>query len=116
MHTGGKVNQILPLLADIGFDAIHPVDPRFNDIFEIRQHWQGKLALVGNVPGPLLVRGTRERIEDRVREYCAKLAPGGGYVLSSSGKITKDIPPANLVTMTRAVHKYGRYGALGIEL
>jgi uroporphyrinogen-III decarboxylase len=44
-----------------------------------------------------------------------KLAPGGGYVLSSSGKISKDIPPANLVTMTRAVHKYGRYESLGFE-
>lgn len=115
MHTGGKVDQILPLLSDMGFNAIHPIDPRFNDIFEIRQHWHGKLAVLGNIPSALLARGTRERIEDRVREYCARLAPGGGYVLSSSGKINKDIPPANLVTMTRAVHKYGRYGSLGFE-
>lgn len=116
MHTGGKVDQILPFLSDMGFHAIHPVDPRFNDIFEVRTHWRGKLAILGNLPGALLARGTRERIEDRVREYCARLAPGGGYVLSSSGEITKDVPPANLVTMARAVHKYGRYGALGIEL
>jgi uroporphyrinogen-III decarboxylase len=48
-----------------------------------------------------------------VKEYCYRLASGGGYVLSSAGRITKEIPPANLVAMTRAVHQYGRFDRLG---
>ncbi len=113
MHTGGKVSQVLPILRDLGFDGVHPVDPRFNDIFEIRERWKGKLAIVGNLPTALLARGSRDRIQDRVREHCIRLAPGGGYVLSSSGRVSDRIPPANLVAMTEAVHKYGRYAALG---
>ena len=33
---------------------------------------------------PLLAYGTKEQIEKVVKEYCQKLAPGGGYVLGSS--------------------------------
>jgi uroporphyrinogen decarboxylase len=115
LNTGGKVSQLLPFLRDMGFDAVHPVDPSFNDIYEVRERWQDKLAIVGNLPTALLARGNASRIESRVRDYCIRLAPGGGYILSSSGKITEDIPAANFVAMTRAVHKFGRYCALGSE-
>jgi uroporphyrinogen-III decarboxylase len=71
------------------------------------------MALIGNIPVALLARGDERRIEQRVKEYCYRLAPGGGYVLSSSGPITTEIPPANLVAMTRAVHRYGRFARLG---
>ncbi len=63
----------------------------------------------------LLAYGSKEEIEERVKIYCATAAPGGGYVLGSSTSIMEGIPPENFVTMTQAVHKYGRYGALGQE-
>jgi hypothetical protein len=115
MHTRGKVDDLLPILCDIGFNGIHPIEPEFNDIYKIKEQWAGKLALVGNVPLSLLARGDGASIEDKVREYCEKLAPGGGYVLGSSGRISEEIPAENLVAMTRAVHRYGRYGSLGQE-
>jgi uroporphyrinogen decarboxylase len=113
MHTGGKMDLVLPILYDIGFNVAHPVEPESNDIFELKKEWAGKLALVGNIPTALLAHGSLEEIEAKVREYCIKLAPGGGYALGSSGGIIEDIPPHNFVTMTQAVHKYGRYGSLG---
>jgi LacI family transcriptional regulator len=113
MHTMGDLEGILQVLAGIGFNAIHPVEPEWNDIVEIKRQWTGRLALVGNIPISLLAAGSKDQIEAAVRECCLSLARGGGYVLSSSGRITSDIPPESLVTMTRAVHKYGRYGSLG---
>jgi len=115
MHSTGRVGGILPILHGMGFDGIHPLEPESNDIWEIRREWNGKLAIIGNIPTALLVRGTHEEIEEVVRDYCVRLAPGGGYVLSSAGAISNDVPPTNLVAMVRAVHKYGRYGSLGRE-
>lgn len=115
MHTDGKMDKILPILYDIGFRICHPIEPESNDIFALKKKWAGKIALVGNIPTPLLAYGTREQIEEMVREYCVKLAPGGGYVLGSSTSIMDGIPPENFVAMTQAVHKYGRYGSLGVE-
>ena len=113
MHSDGKIGQLLPILHDMGFGAVHPIHPNANDIFRLKRRWAGKLALVGNVSTSLLAHGDEEHIEATVREYCAKLGPGGGYVLASADKITDNIPPKNYVTMVHALHKYGRYGSLG---
>lgn len=116
MHTAGKMDNVLPILHDIGFDALHPIEPESNDIFEIRREWAGKMALVGNISTALLAHGSREEIEEKVREYCVNLASNGGYVLGSSTGIVEGIPPENFVAMTQAVHQYGRYGSLGKEV
>ena len=75
MHTSGKVDHILPILREVGFDGIHPLDPRFNDIFELRDQWKDKMALIGNIPIALLARGDEYRIEQRVKEYCNRAGP-----------------------------------------
>jgi LacI family transcriptional regulator len=116
MHTAGKMDNVLPILHDIGFDAVHPIEPDSNDIFEIRREWSGRMALMGNIPTTLLTHGGKEEIEEKVRDYCVNLASNGGYVLGSSNGIVEGIPPENFVAMTQAVHKYGRYGSLGKEV
>jgi len=113
MHTDGKMDHIMPILYDVGIDAVHPIEPESNDIFEVKKKWAGKMALMGNIPTVLLAYGHREEIEEMVREYCVRLGPGGGWVLGSSTSIMDGIPPENFVVMTEAVHKYGRYGSLG---
>jgi LacI family transcriptional regulator len=115
MHTAGKMDSILPILHDVGFDAVHPIEPGSNDIFEIKKEWAGKMALVGNIPTALLIHGNKAEVEEKVRGYCVHLASSGGYVLGSSNGIVEGIPPENFVAMTQAVHKYGRYGSLGKE-
>jgi len=87
MHTAGKMDHVLLILHDIGFDAVHPVEPESNDIFEIKKEWAGKMALMGNIPTALLAHGSREEIDEKVQEYCASLASNGGYVLGSSNGI-----------------------------
>ena len=115
MHTGGRVDQALPVLHELGFDAVHLVDATINDIFALKEQWAGRLALVGNISADLLAHGSQDEIEEQVRISCARLGPGGGYVLSSSGTASDEIPPWAFVAMAQAVHKYGRYGSLGQE-
>jgi LacI family transcriptional regulator len=116
MHTDGKVSDILPTLQDLGFNAIHPVDPEANDIFALREQWDGEIALVGGFPTDLLTAGSQEEIEEKVMEYCIRLAPNGGYVLGSSHGITQGTSPLKYVAMIHSVQKYGRYGSLGTSL
>ena len=115
MHTDGKMDKILPILHDVGIDIVHPIEPESNDIIAVKKMWAGRMAFIGNIHTPLLAYGSPEEIEEKVKEYCIHLAPGGGYVLGSSTSIMDGIPPENFVTMVKAVHKYGRYGSLGIN-
>ncbi len=115
MHTDGRTDAFLDILYDVGIDINHPVEPESNDLAEVKERWAGRMALIGNIPTVLLAYGRQEEIEEQVREYCVKVAPGGGYALGSSTSIMDGIPPENYVTMVKAVHKYGCYGALGRE-
>jgi uroporphyrinogen-III decarboxylase len=115
MHSRGHLTELLPILHDASFDAVHSVEPECNDIVQVGEAWAGKLALVGNVSTRLLANGSRAQIEDRVKSLCTTLAPGGGYVLSSSAGITPEIAPASFVAMVQATHRYGRYKSLGHE-
>lgn len=114
MHTDGKMDDILPILYEVGIDANHPIEPESNDIFEVKRRWAGKMALIGNVHTPLLAFGTKDEIEAQVKTYCEKLGPGGGWICGSSTSIMDGIPPENFVAMIQAVHKYGQYGSLGV--
>lgn len=116
MHTAGRMDNVLPILHDLGFDAVHPIEPECNDIFAIKKEWAGRIALMGGIPSTLLTHGSKQEIEEKVREYCVNLACNGGYVLGSANGIGEGIPPQNVVAMTQAVHKYGRYGSLGREI
>ena len=113
MHTDGKMDKILPILYEVGINVVHPIEPESNDLAEVKKRWAGKMALIGNIPTVLLAYGSKEEIEEEVREYCIKVGPGGGWVLGSSTSIMDGIPPENFVTMIQAAHKYGRYGSLG---
>jgi LacI family transcriptional regulator len=113
LHTGGKLDGLLPMVHEIGFDIIYPIQLDAGSALEIKRTWSGRLALIGGFPAPLLASAGLDEIEAQVRETCHRLAPGGGYAIGSSSDITDAIPPENFVAMTRAVHRYGRYGALG---
>jgi uroporphyrinogen-III decarboxylase len=112
MHTDGKMDQVLPILYELGVGAIHPCEPESNDIYELKKRWYGKVAVIGNIHTPLLAYGSKEEIEEDVKEHLTRLAPGGGYVLSSSTSIFEGIPPENFLHMVRCVHRFGVYEKL----
>jgi len=108
-HTDGKVKDAIPMLIDLGFSAIHPIQPESNDIYELKNLYGDKICLMGNIHTPLLAYGSRTEIERNVKVHIEKLAPGGGYVLGSSTSIMDGIPPESFLAMIEACHKYGVY-------
>jgi len=117
LHTRGRMEKVLPILQRIGFDVVHPMEPECN-----RSAWSSSRTV--GVTRWLSWAGFRslcsraersgwERIEEAVRDHCARLAPGGGYVLGASGPITDGIAPQNVWAMVQAAHKYGSYESLG---
>lgn len=49
-------------------------------------------------------------MEDAVKETIEKVAPEGGYIISSSNSIHPGCKPENYIAMVKAAHKYGSYG------
>jgi uroporphyrinogen decarboxylase len=112
LHSCGSVRKLIPDLIGAGIQVLDPIQPRAAgmDSFELKQEFGSQLTFHGGVDiQEVLPFGTVEEVEAEVKMRIKALAPGGGYLLSTSHFIQSDTPPANIVAMCRAVHKHGQY-------
>jgi len=101
---------VLDDIIDNGVLALHPIEPKAMDIYELKRQYYGRLAVVGNLDlGSTLTRGTPEEVRDDVRKHIARLAPGGGYAVGSSNTIPNYVPIENYKAMVEAVFEFGGY-------
>ncbi|MGI6113867.1 MAG: uroporphyrinogen decarboxylase family protein [Mahellales bacterium] len=110
-HSCGNLNGIMDsIITEMGIDCLNPIEPYSMDIFEIKEKYQDKFTISGNVDiaGPLAF-GTPEETSKVVRELLERLKPGGKYILTSSHSITNDIPPENYRAMLDTLFEYGVY-------
>ncbi|MGQ9629498.1 MAG: uroporphyrinogen decarboxylase family protein [bacterium] len=104
-HCDGHLMRVIPYLIELGFDAVHPIEPYGNDIYEIKRLYGDDLCLVGNIDiAGVLAFGTPSEVAEDVREHIDLLSPGSGYVLCSSHSIIDDIPPENFEAMIETGH------------
>jgi len=109
-HSDGNLWPVMDDLIACGFNALHPIEPLAMDINEVKAKVGNKLCIMGNIDlSYTLTRGTPQEVKAEVRKRIEDLAPGGGYVVSSSNSITYYVPIENYVAMLEAVFEYGKY-------
>lgn len=101
-HSDGNLSRILPWLVEMGFSAVHPVEPYANDIYALKRQWGQQITLMGNIDITLLRFGTPEEIRTDVRQHLAGLGPDH-YIVSSSNSLIQDITAENFLAMTETV-------------
>ncbi|MBM3133586.1 MAG: hypothetical protein FJZ95_11235, partial [Chloroflexi bacterium] len=109
-HSCGNIYPLLDKFIEWGFDGIITMEPTAGvNLGEVRKRVGHRLTLVGNLDvSYLLVRGTRQEVEDAVKQAIRDAAPGGGYILSASHS-HPFVDPARLEWMVEAAHQYGTY-------
>lgn len=111
-HSDGNIWPILDDLIEAGFDGIHPIEPQAMDIMEVKKHLLGKACVLGNIDcAELLVTGKKEEVILTVKDTIQKVAPGGGYMLTSSNSIHPGCNGENVVAMFEAAKAYGSYSS-----
>ena len=76
---------ILDMILEAGVDALFGPDPIQGDIdmHAVKAKARGRLCLWGGINGPLTIEaGTKEQIEQGVKEAIDALSPGDGFILS----------------------------------
>ncbi len=109
-HSDGNLIEVIDDLIAIGFNALHPVEPKAMDIRELKNKYENKLCLIGNIDlGYTLTRGTPENVEEEVKLRIKEIGRNSGYCVGSSNSITGYVPLENYTAMLNAVFKYGKY-------
>jgi uroporphyrinogen decarboxylase len=110
LHSDGRITEILGDLVDLGFNAIHPIDPNGMDIEETRRSVGRSVCLIGNLSlGHPLGLGSPSDVEVETEALIQKMAPGGGYCLSSGNSIPDYVPYENWLAMRDTGLRVGRY-------
>ena len=109
IHSDGDITSLLDDLVSVGVVATHPNEPNAMDIRAVKRAYGDRLCLLGNVDLNLLALGTPDEVDREVHGLIRDLAPGGGYILTSGNSLTGYCLAENVLAMSEAVHRYGRY-------
>jgi len=111
-HLDGNTKKLLDILVDeVGIDGHHPFEPSAGmDLVDAKKQYGDRLTLMGNLEcGWLLSEGTPEQVRLAARVLLKHVAPGGGYIFSSSNSIHDGVRLENLYAMLETVQQEGVY-------
>lgn len=110
-HSCGDATALLPDLIELGIVMYNPVEPTSGaDIYEMKKRYGKHICFSGNIDiAGVLAYGTPEEVMQDVKRHIDALAPGGGYIVTSSHSVMNHIPHENFLAMIEATHRYGRY-------
>jgi len=111
LHSDGNITSIVGDIIKLGFDGLHSLQPSSGvDIVAVKSRWGKQLCLMGNVDlDYLLTLGRPEDVEAEVKRLIREVAPGGGYILSTTNVLTRYTPPENALAMYGTTEKHGWY-------
>jgi uroporphyrinogen decarboxylase len=113
-HTDGNIYSILQQMVSTGIDAFHPSDPGAGmDIVKVKALYGDRICVVGGIDtgDPLSYWNVDELISE-VRRRIRELAPGGGWIISSSNTVHASAKPENYGALVWATRTYGQYSNL----
>ena len=109
LHSDGDVMPYLEDLLALGISGLHPNEKGAMDIRAMKREYGGRVCLLGNVDLNILGMGTPEDVEQEVRGLIRDVGRGGGYIVTSGNTLAGYLRPENVLALTKAVQKYGRY-------
>lgn len=106
-HSCGAIKDVIPDFIAAGVDVIHPIqalavgmDPK-----GLKESFGTKVSFCGGVDTQeLLVHGTREQVQEKVREL-RNIFPTGLIISPSHEAILPDVPPENIRAMCEEARK-----------
>jgi len=108
LRSGGDPVPFLPLLLDLGFDAVYPVDIKSEGILALTVQLQERLICIGNILPGTIGGWSREQLEEFIRKYCTGLARSGAGAVAVAAAAREDTAPEDFLAVIQMLQKYGR--------
>lgn len=110
-HSCGSVYKIIENLIDCGVEMLNPIQPEAANMQPetIKSEFGDRIVFHGGLgTQDVLLRGSRESIQENVKKTISVMNENGGYVFAAAHNIQDDIPSQNIAYMFEAARKYGK--------
>jgi len=113
LHTDGKLDDVIPVLIELGFSAVHGVEAQANDLGDIKARFGRRITLIGNMDVVFLTHATQEQVRAQTKKMLDVGSPGGRYVAACNTSPMDYIPYENYLAFADTIRHYEREGAGG---
>jgi len=108
-HGCGNARDIFDDMVELHLDAYNPLEAKAGlDVVELKKHYAGRLAFVGNLDVRILERGDPAAIRREVL-YKLQAARGGDWVFQSDHSISSDVAPESYALAIQTLREHGNY-------
>ncbi len=99
-HSCGKVNDIMEdLIVDVGIDGKHSFQDDVVPVWEFKERYGARIAVLGGVDVHRLAHDTPEQVRSHVRKVIDRCAPSGRFAVGAGNSIPSYVPAANYLAM-----------------
>jgi uroporphyrinogen decarboxylase len=93
IHSDGNMRKVIDLIAEAGYDCIHPVDAQAGvDLSALEKEFGDKITFMGHID---MLGWDETRISNEI-QLAEKKSTNGGLILGSTGGISMAIPEDNI--------------------
>jgi uroporphyrinogen decarboxylase len=91
-------------------DGLHPLEKNAKmDIAQVKAKYGDRICVLGNLDPSLGSQKDKEYIVKETLDLLKNVAPGGGYIMTTSNAITSDAKIENFYAWLNTVKEYGKY-------
>lgn len=110
LHCDGDIREFIPLLIEVGFDAIQPLEARCgNDVRDLKQIYGNDIVFFGNINADVMSYGSDAEIEAEIATKITIAKAGGGYIYHSDHSIPPTINFKRYKLVLELVRRHGAY-------
>lgn len=105
-HSDGDLSQVLDDILALGPNALHPIEAKCNDIYQLKRDIGDRVCLNGNLDVDLIARGTRQQVVDETWRLLTHLSKGGSYMFSSGNAVSYFANVDNVLAVADTIRRF----------
>jgi len=105
-HTDGKLDDVIPLLIELGFSAVHGCEKAANDLKHLVDVFGDDIVLAGNMDVVFLSRATPEEVKRETEEMLKVGSSKGKFIAACNTSPLDYIPEENYLAMVKAIKSF----------
>lgn len=99
LHSCGNLSEVMEDIIDCGWDARHSFEDQIEPVWEAKERWGDRIALLGGFDIDKIARMTEPQVREHTRFLIGRCAPGGGWALGTGNSVATYVPVDNFLAM-----------------
>ena len=105
-HTDGKLDDVIPLLIELGFSAVHGCEKAANDLKHLVEAFGDYIVLAGNMDVVFLSKATPEEVKRETEKMLRIGSSKGKFIAACNTSPLDYIPEENYIAMVETIKSF----------